>query len=156
MWSIMVILIWFISILLLIIYWCWVFFTCKMYLDSGCLYRDCFMYLQPRISFQPRVVLNREQGIFGMWGDMKIVTAWWIIICLHRYLCPVCSRRWWIFLQTNTESVPNYLKIFWTCLTKFQPRLTEDEHDQIIQWSYVQLWKMIDLSLNVQYISKYD
>ena len=43
-------------------------------IDSGCLYRDCFMYLQPRISFQPRVVLNREQGIFGVWGDMKIVT----------------------------------------------------------------------------------
>ena len=43
--------------------------------DSGCLYRDCFMYLQPRISFQPRVVLNRESGIFGVWGDMKIVTT---------------------------------------------------------------------------------
>ena len=47
----------------------------KFYIDSGCLYRDCFMYFQPRISFQPRVVLNREQGIFGVWGDMKIVTA---------------------------------------------------------------------------------
>ena len=46
-----------------------------IHLDSGCLYRDCFMYFQPRISFQPRVVLNRESGIFGMWGDMKIVTA---------------------------------------------------------------------------------
>ena len=39
--------------------------------DTGDVYWDCFMYLQPRISFQPRVVLNREQGIFGVWGDKK-------------------------------------------------------------------------------------
>ena len=39
--------------------------------DTGHVYWDCFMYFQPRISFQPRVVLNREQGIFGVWGDKK-------------------------------------------------------------------------------------
>ena len=39
--------------------------------DTGDVYWDCFMYFQPRISFQPRVVLNREQGIFGVWGDKK-------------------------------------------------------------------------------------
>ena len=102
----------------------WFGLWARFIIDSGCLYRDCFMYLQPRISFQPRVVLNREQGIFGMWGDKKIVTTWWIIICFHRYLCPVCSRRWWMFLQINHKSFLIYLKIIWNCWRKFQPRLT--------------------------------
>ena len=39
--------------------------------DTGDVYWDCFMYFQPRISFQPTVVLNQEQGIFCVWGDKK-------------------------------------------------------------------------------------
>ena len=33
MWNIMVIFMWIISVLLLIIYWCWLFFMCKMFLS---------------------------------------------------------------------------------------------------------------------------
>ena len=116
-------------------------------LDSGCLYRDCFMYFQPRISFQPRVVLNREQGIFGVWGDMKIVTAWWNVFCFHRYLCPVCCRPWWIFLHTNCRSGLKYLEIIWNCLTKFQPRLT------VFSTNLFKYWILLSLNFTVSILN---
>ena len=42
---------------------------------------------------------------------MKIVTAWWIVNCFHRYFCPVYCRRWWMFLLINYTSGHNNLTL---------------------------------------------
>ena len=102
----------------------WAIKQIEKIIGTGDVYSDCFMYFQPRISFQPRVVLKREQGIFCVWGDMKQSPLdEMFFVCTDIYV-QCAADAGGSFLQTNTESVPNYLLLFQKCYRKFQPRLT--------------------------------
>ena len=102
-------------------------------------YNLCSHFLQVCVDHQMNV--STETDCFIVWGDMKIVTTWLIVCCLHRYYVQCTADAGGSFLQTNTEYCPNYLLLFQKCCRNFQPRLTYFFHNICSSILYLFNWE---------------
>ena len=101
MWIASTIFMWIISILLLIIYWCWLFIMCKIFLSFSI---DVYM-----IFFYWNIPMNCMHFIFI--GHLLMLTYY----CVNIFLCVKCSRIsiylliiYWCWLVQNVLIVLNW------------------------------------------------
>ena len=170
MWTIMVVFIWFISILLLIIYWCWLFFMCKMYLSF---WNRCLCdFLVPNHMHQWHMCsylggffwdffMHVLFLIFCLWSIMFSVNN---ILTLGAFGCSsfvinICELSWsfssdsfqycfWLFtdvdyLSSEKCSYHSQLMLMWFSCTGTYQWIAHTLSSLVIYWCWhIFVWKM--------------
>ena len=135
--------IWFISILLLIIYWCWLFFMCKMLLSFSV---DVYV-----IFFYWNILMNCTHFIFI--GYLLIL----------RYFCvenvPEFQYCFWIFTDVDYFSCAkccyhSQLMFIWFSSTETYWWITHTSSSLVIYWFWhIFVWKMFqNFNITFEYL----
>ena len=119
MWNIMVIFIWFISILLLIIYWCWLYFMCKMFWLFSIDVYVIFFYWNISMNCTHFIFIGHllMQTYFGMENVLEFQYCFWLFTDVDYFSYAKCSYHSWLMFMwfSCTETYP-WIANMWSSL----------------------------------------
>ena len=128
MWIASTIFMWIISILLLIIYWCWLFIMCKIFLSFSIDVYVIFLYWNISMNCTHFIFIGHLLMLtyFGVENVPEFQYCFWLFTDVDYFSCAKCSYHSWLMFMwfSCTETYPwianmwSSLVIYW-CWTYF-------------------------------------
>ena len=108
-----------ISTLLLIIYWCWLFFMCKMFLSFSIDVYVIFLYWNISMNCMHFIFI----GYLLMLTYFCIQYCFWLFTDVDYFSCAKCSYHSWFMFM-------------WICCTEIYPSMAHTSSSLVIYWCW--------------------
>ena len=119
MWNVVVIFMWIISVLLLIIYWCWLFFMCKMFLSFSIDVYVIFLCWNISMNCTHFIFISHSlmQTYFGVENVPESQYCFWLFTDVDCFSCAKCSYHFRLMFMwfSCTETYP-WIANMWSSL----------------------------------------